>query len=81
MRDLLDPTFDHRLIRISEAPDGAIQMEGVLQVRGRVPHGLLGRKARGVPTARGSGGVSLGAAAAQAPLDGPCSQAEVGAPS
>lgn len=33
VRDLLDPTFDHRLIRISEAPDGAIQLEGVLQVR------------------------------------------------
>jgi hypothetical protein len=32
VRDLLDPSFDHRLIRINEGPDGAIIMEGVLQV-------------------------------------------------
>ncbi|KAI8472583.1 MAG: hypothetical protein J3K34DRAFT_519621 [Monoraphidium minutum] len=31
VRDLLDPAFDHRLIRINEAPDGAIVLEGVLQ--------------------------------------------------
>lgn len=32
MRDLLDPSFDPRLIRINERSDGSIAMEGVLQV-------------------------------------------------
>jgi hypothetical protein len=68
VRDLLDPNYDHRLIRINERPDGAIVMEGVMQVGGGVGvGGKRGSDRVGRGSLRNGGGDGSGGCGERAP--------------